>query len=321
MTNLVFNTIKSMVFFGECMLEHRADGDMSFAGDTFNTAWYLSQFNKDKTCLALQYASAIGDDEASSNLALLLQQERLESPYLITVQDKKLGQYWVKLAENGERHFEFDRLNSPVRQYFKQDQSLLAALRYKQFDAIYLSGITLAVLCPEQRTQLIAALRQFKQHGGVIFFDNNYRAALWQTETPQKWFQQLMALANVSFLTDEDEYAVYGTQCVNSIITHHFNQQLAPDMLVIRCGSAPCVIAVAPNDVLEISPKKIVVEKIIDTTAAGDSFAAGFLVKALQGETFENAAKFAHRLAGQVIQHHGALMPKDKLTKYLSEEL
>ena len=321
MKDLVFNNIKSMVFFGECMLEHRADGDMSFAGDTFNTAWYLSQFNKDQTCLALQYASAIGDDEASSNLALLLQQERLESPYLITVQDKKLGQYWVKLDENSERHFEFDRLNSPVRQYFKQDQSLLAALRHKQFDAIYLSGITLAVLCPEQRTQLISALRQFKQRGGVIFFDNNYRAALWQTETPKKWFQQLMVLANVAFLTDEDEYTVYGTQCVNSIIQHHFRQDLAPSMLVIRCGSAPCVIAVSPNDLLKIPPKKIVTELIIDTTAAGDAFAAGFLARVLQGETFENAAKFAHRLAAQVIQYHGAIMPKDKLIKYLSEEL
>jgi len=321
MTSCVLNTIKSMVFFGECMVEHRADGDSSFAGDTFNTAWYLSQFNKDKTRLSVQYASAIGDDEASSNLVLLLQQERLASPYLITVQNKKLGQYWVKLAKNGERHFEFDRLNSPVRQYFKQDSRLLAALKHKQFDAIYLSGITLVVLCQEQRAQLIAALRQFKQGGGVIFFDNNYRAALWQTETPKKWFQQLMALANVAFLTDEDEYAVYGTQCINSIIEHHFGQGLAPDMLVVRCGSEPCVIAVAPNDVLEVSPTKIAVEKIIDTTAAGDAFAAGFLVKALQGDTFENAAKFAHRLAGQVIQHHGALMPKDKLTKYFSEEL
>ncbi|TMN88567.1 sugar kinase [Pseudoalteromonas phenolica] len=321
MTSLVFNTIKSMVFFGECMVEYRADNDISFAGDTFNTAWYFSQFNKGKTRQSVQYASAIGDDEASSNLALLLQQERLESPYLITEQKKQLGQYWVKLAENGERNFEFDRLNSPVRQYFNQDSGLLAALKHKQFDAIYLSGISLAVLCPEQRAQFIAALRQFKQRGGVIFFDNNYRAALWQTGIPKKWFQQLMALANVAFLTDEDEYAVYGTQCVNSIIAHHFSQEPAPDMLVIRCGSAPCVIALTSDDVLEVSPKKIAAEYIIDTTAAGDAFAAGFLVKAMQGETFENAAKFAHRLAGQVIQHHGALMPKDKLTKYFSEEL
>ena len=48
---------------------------------------------------------------------------------------------------------------------------------------------------------------------------------------------------------------------------------------------------------------------------------AVFLARLLQGETFENAAKFAHRLAAQVIQYHGAIMPKDKLIKYLSEEL
>ncbi len=33
----------SIVFLGECMIEHRADGDVFFGGDSFNTAYYLSQ--------------------------------------------------------------------------------------------------------------------------------------------------------------------------------------------------------------------------------------------------------------------------------------
>jgi 2-dehydro-3-deoxygluconokinase len=47
-----------------------------------------------------------------------------------------------------------------------------------------------------------------------------------------------------------------------------------------------------------------------DTTAAGDSFNAAYLAARLAGEAPVSAAASAHRLAGEVIRHPGAIMPR-----------
>ncbi|HEY8610369.1 MAG TPA: PfkB family carbohydrate kinase, partial [Roseomonas sp.] len=50
-----------------------------------------------------------------------------------------------------------------------------------------------------------------------------------------------------------------------------------------------------------------------DTTAAGDSFAAAYLAARLKGLLPEAAARAGHRLAGAVIRHPGAIIPRDAM--------
>ncbi|MGH6814775.1 MAG: PfkB family carbohydrate kinase, partial [Hyphomicrobiaceae bacterium] len=52
------------------------------------------------------------------------------------------------------------------------------------------------------------------------------------------------------------------------------------------------------------------VAHVIDTTAAGDSFAAAYLAARLQGKDPVAAARAGHRLAGAVVQHRGAIVPR-----------
>ena len=52
---------------------------------------------------------------------------------------------------------------------------------------------------------------------------------------------------------------------------------------------------------------------VVDTTAAGDSFNAGFLAGTLAGKGTLEAMRQGHNLAGQVIGQRGAIMPKTKL--------
>jgi 2-dehydro-3-deoxygluconokinase len=44
--------------------------------------------------------------------------------------------------------------------------------------------------------------------------------------------------------------------------------------------------------------------------AAGDGFNAGYIAARLSGDGPSTAAAAAHRLAGQVIRHRGAIMPR-----------
>jgi 2-dehydro-3-deoxygluconokinase len=46
-----------------------------------------------------------------------------------------------------------------------------------------------------------------------------------------------------------------------------------------------------------------------DLTAAGDGFNAGYLAARLSGADATEAAGAAHKLAGEVIRHHGTIVP------------
>ena len=61
---------RKFIAIGECMIEMAPKGDdlfgMGFAGDTFNTAWYMQQINQ--RSLDVAYVSAVGDDVASKRM-------------------------------------------------------------------------------------------------------------------------------------------------------------------------------------------------------------------------------------------------------------
>jgi 2-dehydro-3-deoxygluconokinase len=48
--------------------------------------------------------------------------------------------------------------------------------------------------------------------------------------------------------------------------------------------------------------------QVVDPTGAGDSFNGAYLAARLSGSTLEDAARNAHRVAGIVIGHRGALV-------------
>jgi sugar/nucleoside kinase (ribokinase family) len=48
------------------------------------------------------------------------------------------------------------------------------------------------------------------------------------------------------------------------------------------------------------------IEKLVDTTGAGDLFAAGFLFGAARGKSLEDSLRLGAVCAAEVIQHYGA---------------
>ena len=143
-----------------------------------------------------------------------------------------------------------------------------------------------------------------------------------------------MALADFAFLTDEDEFALYGDNNVSATLQRYQeNDELGATELIIKQGKKPCIVLpkiVRPKTVkqkeaelsraisdsekpISINSQPIEPEKIIDTTAEGDAFAAGYLAKRLSGHNIICSATFAHVIAGRVIQYPGAIVPKHAL--------
>ena len=79
----------------------------------------------------------------------------------------------------------------------------------------------------------------------------------------------------------------------------------------ITKGSSGSVI-VFGNDIIEIAAKNV--EKVVDTTGAGDLFATGYLYGIINGHDSERSAFFANQCAGQVIQILGCRLDSQKLS-------
>ena len=58
------------------------------------------------------------------------------------------------------------------------------------------------------------------------------------------------------------------------------------------------------NEVVEINPEKV--EKVIDTTGAGDLYAAGFLYGCAKNKSFKECGLYASIAASEIISHYGA---------------
>jgi len=177
-----------------------------------------------------------------------------------------------------------------------------------QVDVLYLSGITLALFPPARRTVLLEALVAFRRAGGLIWFDNNFRPMLWCAEQAREAHECVLTLADVALLTLDDECLLYGAHNAQQVVQRSL--ALGCREVVVKQGARPCVVATDAGQWHVVTPP---VARVVDTSAAGDSFAAGYLAGRLQGGSIPEAAALAHQVSGAVIGWPGAIIPRDAM--------
>jgi len=300
--------MKQIIFFGECMIEGELSEPLRFGGDSLNSALYLARAT-DNNLINVLYATALGDDSESKQLLTSWQKESIDTSLVVKLTGKFPGRYQIQTALNGERSFIYQRDHSAAKLYLKSAIKLLKCqLQSGKIDYFYFSGISLAILSEEDRQRLFSLLSDYKKQGGQVVFDNNYRPKLWHKQDVKANYHQALLLADIALLTDEDEYAIYGGMAdVEAIL-----KRLTPysiDEIVIKQGNKPCIVKFRDCQI-SVNSYAVEADQIVDTSAAGDAFAAGYLAKRLSEDSILSATQFAHQLAARVIQYSGAIIPK-----------
>jgi sugar/nucleoside kinase (ribokinase family) len=115
-------------------------------------------------------------------------------------------------------------------------------------------------------------------------------------------FVELMRSGTVDliFANEGELHSLYETSDFDAALT-----QLREDakLGVVTRSEKGCVVA-SRDGVIAVAASPV--ETIVDTTGAGDLFAAGFLFGHVRGFGFENAGKLGALAAAEVIQHIGA---------------
>lgn len=298
----------NVIIIGECMVELQKQGELyrqGFGGDTLNTAVYLSRLTQ-HTDLQVYYVTGLGKDEFSQQMLTQWQQEGINIDLVFQSSKRLPGLYTIFTQPDGERHFYYWRNDSAAKYWLSEIDITKFKQQLMTSQWVYLSGISLAIFPEKERDILFELLQQAKQQGVKIAFDNNYRPILWQSsQQTQQVYQQILQLTDIAFLTFDDECLLYGEHNLSTCIQR--TKDYGVKEIVIKRGADSCIV-VRENEQWELAANKIT--NVIDTTAAGDSFSAGYLAKRLLNGTVLQSIENGHKLAGLVIQHKGAIIDK-----------
>lgn len=293
---------------GEAMVELApVEGSLykrGFAGDTLNTAWYLRAYLADAWNVG--YVTALGDDPLSGEMTAFIHDHGIDTTSIRYVSGKTCGLYLIALHD-GERSFSYWRDSSAARQLAEDPDWLKAVL--KKADKLFLSGISIAILSPQDRGTLMGILQDFLSQGGEISFDPNFRPKLWENrKTSREWLEKFAGLSATVLPSFDDERDLFGDASPAETCIRY--RDLGIREVVVKNSSQPVTYCRSDNiHVMPISD----VARPKDSTGAGDSFNGAYLASVALGHSQEQAIKNAISLSAKVINTEGALMPMSEV--------
>jgi 2-dehydro-3-deoxygluconokinase len=288
---------------GECMVElsELTAGTLakSFAGDSFNTAYYARQaLPKD---WRVEYLTSVGDDNLSDEMIGFMQARHIGTKFITKRRGEYPGLYMIHLHQ-GERSFSYWRSQSAAR-HLAADPALLKQA-IDQADVLFFSGITLAIVDEGERANLFAALDHARERGCQIVFDPNIRQRLWSSmEQARALLTQAAAYATILLPSFDDEVLCFGDLDTARTIARY--RALGIEHIVVKNGAAGVRLYYKGRDEFVAARR---VENIVDTTSAGDSFNGSYIARLMCGDDPVLAAHYAAQVAAFVIGHRGAII-------------
>ena len=301
-----------VISVGEVMVELARQNDGRFGigcgGDTFNTAVYLARAGID-----VAYASALGDDRYSDDIVAMAKAEGIATDLVLRAPGRLPGLYLIETDAKGERSFSYWRDASPARDLFEMADWGKLAEAMMAARLIYFSGITLSLYSNIGLGRFLAIVELARNNGVKIAFDGNFRPRGWKGDLPRTRtvFAETLKRVDLALPTYDDEAVLWGDPSPEATIERM--QAFGISEIVVKNGPNSALVS-AGGQTEQVPVPEVVVP--VDTTAAGDSFNAGYLAARLSGDNPVNAVTAAHRLAAEKVRHRGAIMPRNDMAMH-----
>jgi 2-dehydro-3-deoxygluconokinase len=295
-----------VICIGEALIELRRGVDSAFtaacAGDSFNTAVYLARAG-----LSVGFATALSDDLYSDSIVALALAEGLRADLILRVPGRLPALSLVERGQSEERVSRIWGEGAPARELFELPDWMRIAQSLVAARLIYFSGITLSLYSNNGLGRLFAALEIARQQGAKVAFDGNFRPAGWKGNLARTRtvFMEALKRVDIALPAFDDEAVLWGDPSPESTVARL--QAFGVGEIVVKNGPNSALLATSQG--LEFVPVPQILVPV-DPTAAGDGFNAGYLAARLSGSEPAQAAGAAHRLAGDIINHAGALLPR-----------
>lgn len=232
-----------------------------------------------------RFIGQVGNDNLGEQLCASLRESGVD---VCTVAEGRTGSIVVVVQPNGERTFLTDR-------GVASDLSV--------FDAQHLAGVsivhvpTYSLALDPLATTAVQYISAARTAGALISVDASSTSVL-RDYGIDRYAELIASIAPDVFLCNNDEAVLLN---INS-----GHPMPSAKLTVIKRGALPVAVITAAGAVTEVATPPVA--NIVDTTGAGDAFAAGFLPTYATSRDIAHAIEHGHALASRVLRSPGATL-------------
>jgi len=236
-----------------------------------------------------------------------IHKQDIKTTYVDKVSDKTPGLYIIDF-EDKKRNISYWRESSAARELFLTRSLHRIGTELLDFDLIYFSAITLAIMSEEGRNNFFRIVKKARLSGVKIAFDPKFRPSLYKSnDQARKIYEQAIHYSDIFLPSIEDEKKLWEEENTYSVIEKA--KKAGCSEIIIKCGKED-IVYYYENFTKTIKTKAV--SNIVDKTAAGDSFNGAYLASRLKGKNIEKSIKKAKKLASKVIMSKGAIISKQR---------
>ncbi|WP_278911881.1 sugar kinase [Deinococcus wulumuqiensis] len=292
-----------LIAVGECMVELLADTPLGqattlkrgFGGDVLNAL--VSAARAGSRC---GFITRVGHDPFGPVLREAWRSEGIDISHAPLVEGEN-GVYFISLLPGGEREFTYRRAGSAASGLSPADIDLSYVASARM---ILLSGITQAI-SPSAQAATLRAAHLAREAGTQVAYDPNYRPKLWQPRggvaAARAAFQEVLSLIDLLLPSFPADTEILGDVTNPETVVNALMAQNSDLRIALKCGANGVLLSQA--GLVPADP----VDKVVDTTGAGDAWNGAFLHGLLIGSGVLEAAHSAHRFAAHTIRYRGAI--------------
>lgn len=243
----------------------------------------------------------VGQDPLGRFMRQTLNQEGVNTDYMLLDEEQRTSTVIVDLDNEGERSFTF--MVKPSADQFMQPSDIPA---FKANEWLHVCSIALAN--EPSRSSTLSAMEQIKAAGGFVSFDPNLRDEVWADQSEIKpTVLKAVAMADVVKFSDDELMFLTDTNSLEDGL-EVIKQYDISLVLVTQGAKGALVIQGESEQLIAGTPVKPV-----DTTGAGDAFVGGLLTRLAQsndwhdGEHVESAVRWANGCGALATTQKGAM--------------
>jgi sugar/nucleoside kinase (ribokinase family) len=232
-----------------------------------------------------RFIGQVGNDNLGEQLCASLRETGVD---VCTVAEGRTGSIVVVVQPSGERTFLTDRG---------------VASQLSVFDASHLAGVsvvhvpTYSLAVDPLATTAVQYILAARAAGALISIDASSTSVL-RDYGVDRYSDLISSIAPDVFLCNNDESALLNVDSAHPMS--------GAALTVIKRGALPVTAVTAAGAVTEVATPPVA--NIVDTTGAGDAFAAGFLPVYATSHDIAHAIEHGHALASRVLRSPGATL-------------